>query len=439
VINRFRPSRSVRRLAVDLVAMIALVATLAACGGDEKKGAQIEWIPGTPPGEVAQTDQPTPEEEALPTVTATTDESAPAEPTPTEGAAAPTPTTQQSAAVSGRKLTAEELEQFKPNELGLVPVLEYHVFTPDASLEAQFVRTPDDFRADLQWLYEHNFYVIPLRDLILNEIKAPAGKRPVVLTFDDSTAGQFRYLIGEDDSVTIDPESGVGIMEEFFAAHPDFGRGGFFAVLPTDSFCFSWQFEETEEDQLGRCAEKLQWLVTNGYEVGNHTLNHKSLYDVDDDTFAAELGGAIDAMQAMAPDATGDILAMPFGDYPKKGHEQQREMLRNGFTYEGREIRMLGALMVGSEPAYSPVSSDWDPIYIARIQAWDKDAQKKYPKELGDAMSLDDWFDVFESDPERLYTSDGDPNTITVPEELPASLAETFDETKTEGKEVVRY
>jgi peptidoglycan/xylan/chitin deacetylase (PgdA/CDA1 family) len=440
VIDRFRVSRSLRRPLLALAAILVVAPALAACGGNDKQGAQIQWIPGTPPGEVAQNPQPTPTEPPLPTNTATDTESATTAPSPTkEAAPAPTATAQQAAAVTGRKLSAAELERYKPDELGRIPVLEYHVITTDASLEAQFVRTADDFRADLQWLYDHNFYVIPLRDLVEDQIKAPAGKHPVVLTFDDSTAGQFRYLFAADGTPSIDPDSAVGIMEDFYAAHPDFGRGGFFAVLPTENSCFAWQLEDTEEDQIGHCAEKLQWLVANGYEVGNHTLNHTDLYDVTDDKFAVEIGGAIDAIQKMAPDATADILAIPYGDYPKKGHEAQREMLRNGFEYKGREIHMLGALMVGSEPAVSPVSTDWDPLYIYRIQAWDKDAQKKDPKNLGDAASLTDWFDLFASDPDRLYTSDGDPNTITIPDQPPSSIAETFDETKADGKEVVRY
>ncbi len=149
--------------------------------------------------------------------------------------------------------------------------------------------------------------------------------------------------------------------------------------------------------------------------------------------------GQIQALQEYDPRVTADIIAMPFGDYPKKGNESQREMLRNGFTYDGRDYLMLGALMVGSEPTVAPVSTEWDKIYIPRIQAWGRGAQEKFPDALGEAFSLDDWFDIFESEPERLYASDGDPNTITIPEVLPPSLEGTFDEAKAEGKEVIRY
>jgi peptidoglycan/xylan/chitin deacetylase (PgdA/CDA1 family) len=425
-----------------LLATVLFVVLLAACGDDGKDGAQIEWIPGTPPDEVALTDgaEPTPTEEALPTATAEEEPSETTDPTPTGEAAAPTPTTDVAEAIFGRKLTDEELEEFKPNELGVIPVLEYHDLVVDADNEAQFARTLDDFRADLQWLYENGFYIVPMRDVVMNEIKAPAGKKPVVLTFDDSYASQFRYLIGDDGSVTIDPDSAVGIIEAMYAEHPDFGRGGFFAVIP--EFCFNWEPDNlggAEPDQTGYCAQKISWMLDNGYEVGNHSRDHVSLYDVTDDEFAEQIGGAIQALQEYDPRVTADIIAMPFGDYPKKGNESQRELLRDGFSYNGEDYLMLGALMVGSEPTVSPVSTEWDKIYIPRIQAWGRGAQEKFPDTLGDALSIDDWFDIFEEEPDRLYTSDGNPSTITIPDTLPVSLQDTFDETKAEGKEVVRY
>jgi peptidoglycan/xylan/chitin deacetylase (PgdA/CDA1 family) len=79
-----------------------------------------------------------------------------------------------------------------PNELGQVLILAYHTI---ADGEGYLVRSPQRFRADLQWLYEHDFYVIPIRDYLANEIKAPAGKRPVVLTFDDGVVSHFRYTV----------------------------------------------------------------------------------------------------------------------------------------------------------------------------------------------------------------------------------------------------
>ncbi|MER3486326.1 MAG: hypothetical protein C4345_10480, partial [Chloroflexota bacterium] len=196
---------------------IVFLAGLTGCGG-QSAGRNIAWQTGTPPST-----EPAPPPELTTQAPAAEGQPSPS-PSPT---VPPAPAT---TADAGATLTPEQLRQLRPNELGFIPVLEYHNFVEDPKDEAQFARPLDDFRADLRWLYEHDFYVIPLRDLILNRIAAPAGKRPVVLTFDDSYASQFRVLVNADGTWTIDPDSAVGIMEEFFAAHPDFGRGGFFAV-----------------------------------------------------------------------------------------------------------------------------------------------------------------------------------------------------------------
>ncbi len=93
-------------------------------------------------------------------------------------------------------------------------------------------RTEEELRGDLQWLYDNNFYVVTMQEYIENRMTAPAGKHPVVLTFDDSRPNQFYYDIADDGSVTIDPHSVMAILEDFFATHPDFGHTALFAILP---------------------------------------------------------------------------------------------------------------------------------------------------------------------------------------------------------------
>lgn len=422
---------------VPLLMVLALL--LGACGSGDG-GKKIQWIEGTAPANLAA--QSTVEsgndveEEPTSTVNQEGEGDADIKPTATLAPAEPTKKpTERPEAVSGVRLSAEQLDEFQPNELGVIPVLEYHTITTEKR-EEQFVRTVDDFKADLDWLYENDFYVVPLKDLIANRIAAPAGKRPVVLTFDDSTAGQFRYLIADDGSVEIDPDSAIGIMEAFYADHPDFGRGGFFAVLPTVNFCFAWQFADAEPDQYPYCQQKLTWLMDNGYEVGNHTLNHVDLLQQDDDTFRAELAGAIVAFQEMDTRIEANILAMPFGNYPDLDtKQQQREWLREGFEWKGTTYRIIGSLMVGDNPTESPVSTEYDPVFIARIQAFDDDANLEGGR--GSAY----WFAIFEDDPGQLYVSDGSAETISVPEELPAIMEGTLntDRIEADGLELIRY
>ena len=114
------------------------------------------------------------------------------------------------------------------NELGRVMILEYHkIDTP----EARWTRTPENFRRDLQRLWDRGYRLVALNDYIDGKIALPAGTSPVILTLDDSSPGQFRYIQRGSDWV-IDPECGLGILEAFAREHPGFGRAATFYVLP---------------------------------------------------------------------------------------------------------------------------------------------------------------------------------------------------------------
>lgn len=350
--------------------------------------------------------------------------------TPPTAAVAVTPvttpgTTTPTAPKTGT-LTAEEFLDHQPNELAAIPVLEYHVITTDESGEADpFTRTADHMREDLQWLYDHDFYVITTREFIENRISAPAGKRPVILSFDDGHSSQFRWTDNGDNDRLIDPETAMGVLESFFKEHPDFGRGGQFAVLPFN--CFA---DDTPLNTIDDCPDKLRWMAANGYELVNHTAGHQDLLDVTDEEFAFQIGDPILWLNDIVEGDANmmDVIVMPYGNYPSRDlHPGQREMMRNGFTFEGQEIRLRGAFMVGANPTESPSSAGYDPLFIARIQAHKE--------------SLDRWFGMIDDGDILVYVSDGDPETITVPNPVPNSLADEFDAATivAEGHRLVRY
>lgn len=415
-----------------LAVLLMLLPALAACGGSGKQSGQMQWTEGQPLAAA----QPTPG--SAPTSTAQPETAAPAT---TTGAGAPAPepitpsepprTTQASPTSQAVRLSADELKTYKPNEVGLIPILEYHQLVKDPAEEAAYVRPIEKFKKDLQWLYDNNFHVVSVRDIIKNTISAPAGNHPVALTFDDSTAGQFRYLVGAGGLVTIDPDSAVGVMEAFYAKHPDFGRGGYFAVITSDSTCFNWQGANAEHNQTAYCHQKIKWLLDNGYEVGNHTENHDNMRDMTDAHFLEEVGQPFEWLNAIDPRNDADILTVPFGVYPDKDkHHQQRIWMTSGFAYNGKDYAFIGVMNVGSEPTFAVDSTEWDPLWISRIQMDD-----------GTTYGLSGyWFPPMEGKPSWLYTSDGNPNTITVPNTVPSQNGDV-DPAKAaaEGKELVRY
>jgi len=272
-----------------------------------------------------------------------------------------------------------------PNELGRVMILEYHKIDYP---EERWTRSPENFRRDLETLYAKGYRLINLGDLLDRNIKIPAGTTPVVLTFDDSSPGQFRY-IEANGSVQIDPKSAIGILEAFIAEKPDFGRGGTFYVLPGASKP-NRLFNQPEYE-----AKKLLFLVSHGYEIGNHTLWHANLAKYPEATVRAQVAEAQVWIQRHVPDYKTRTLALPHGVYPPDVN-----WVLNG-SAKGTTYHHDAVLMVAGGPAPSPFSRTFDPVRLPRIQAVERD--------------LAYWLNYFDKNPNERLVSDGDANSVTVP------------------------
>ena len=283
-------------------------------------------------------------------------------------------------------------EPLPPNELGRVMILEYHKIDYP---EARWTRTPENFRRDLETLYARGYRLISLGDLIDGRIAVPAGTTPVVLTFDDSSPGQFRYLEG-NGTAEIDPKSAVGILEAFTRDRPDFGRAAVFFVLPAadpPNRLFNQPAYE---------GRKLQYLASRGYEIGNHTLWHANLGKYDEAIVRGQIASAQEWIQRHVPDYKIRALALPHGVYPKDVSWALSGSVK-GVTYSHDAI-----LQVSGGPAPSPFSRGWDAMKLPRIQALEAE--------------LRHWLVYFERNPGERFVSDGDPSIVTVPATLRARL-----------------
>jgi hypothetical protein len=276
-------------------------------------------------------------------------------------------------------------EPLAPNELGRVMILEYHKIDYP---EDRWTRTPENFRRDLETLYARGYRLQSLNGLVEGRITVPAGTTPIVLTFDDSSAGQFRYL-EHNGTLEIDPKSGIGVLEAFIKEKPDFGRAATFFVLP-GAKAPNNLFNQPEHD-----GRKLRWLVEHGYELGNHTLWHANLGKYDEATVRAQLAEAQVWVQRHVPDYRFKTLALPHGVYPK-----EVSWALNG-TAKGTSYRHEAILMVAGGAAPSPFVRSFNPVRLPRIQAVENDLRY--------------WLNHFDRTPGDRYVSDGNPDTITVP------------------------
>lgn len=189
-------------------------------------------------------------------------------------------------------------EVYKYNESGKIIIAMYHKF---AEVETdEYSRSFENFRKDLEYLYELGYRTISLTDYLENNIKVPVGCTPIVLTFDDGTKGQFN-LIKSGDNLIANPKSAVGIMEEFYARHPDFGLNGTFYINGTSFFAG----EGTEK-------ERLEYLINKGFEIGNHTNTHVYFNKASKEQIEEEIG----EVNNLVMELTGykiNSLALPFG------------------------------------------------------------------------------------------------------------------------------
>jgi len=272
-----------------------------------------------------------------------------------------------------------------PNELGRIMVLEYHKIDVP---EERWTRTPANFRRDLQRLWERGYRLVALNDVLDSKIAIRRGTTPLVLTFDDSSPGQFK-LVEKNGEWVLDPDCAVGILEAFEREHPEFGRAATFYVLP------GADPPNRLFNQKELAARKLQYLASHGYEIGSHTLWHANLSKYPERIVRQQLATAQEWIQKDVPGYRIRTLALPMGAFPKD-LRWAIEGVEGKTTYRHDAI-----LMVAGGAASSPHARSFDPYHLPRIQATDPE--------------LAYWLNYFDKNPQERYVSDGDPAVITVP------------------------
>ena len=352
-------------------ALIVIVILMLAAGG-----ASLASIPKPEPAPMPSA---LPTNSPMPTVPPS---STPA-PTPTRThtpTSTPPPTLTPTPTNTPTPTPHPDIALHSPNLQGDVLVLAYHrVDEP----EDRWTRTPDNFRADLEYLVTHGYYPVNLIDLATGDLGyVPPGRRPIVLTFDDSTAGHFRYL--EDGS--IDPDCAVGILLAMHEKYDDDWplRATFFVLLFDADKPGAPLFRQPD-----LAAQKVRELVDWGFEVGSHTITHPLMHELTDEQVKWELAVSKSRIEALVPGYTVRSLALPNGSYPI-----DRSLVVEGYSETaGLSYRYEAVVRLGAQPCPSPFSPDFDPYAIPRVQAIQS--------------QLDYRLSYYESHPEQYYVSDG--------------------------------
>ena len=277
------------------------------------------------------------------------------------------------------------------DELGVVPVLMYHQLL--AAPKGEYDQTPAQYRAELDQLYAHGFRTVTAADLATGTVDLPAGRHPMVLTFDDSTVSQY----GERPDGSVDPTSAVGILLAVAKEHGE--------PHPVATFYVN------ESPFAGKDAY-LAKLHALGMELGDHTASHANLRELDAAGVQRELAQGLSVITGAVPSATVTTMALPFGATP---HDKA---LAHTGAAGGTSYDFAAVLLVGSNPARSPFARGFDPLELPRIRSG---------RRTGDqAFTSTYWLPKLFAGTIRPFTSDGDPTRISFPRAKADRLAPRF-------------
>ncbi|MGH7445271.1 MAG: polysaccharide deacetylase family protein, partial [Longimicrobiales bacterium] len=301
-----------------------------------------------------------------------------------------------SAPVAGVQADASERT---PNELGRIPILEYHLIGEPAG---QWRVPPAAFRAQLALLYARGYRPVNLRDVLDRKLDLPRGISPVVIVFDDASPSQFRYLEAADGTLTIDPTSAVGIWLDFARTHPGWQNRAVFCMLPAAEAGRSFFGDKGIEGQKSAWRfPKVRFLHEQGFELCNHTLWHANLGRYDDAFVQEQIARGELAIDSVLPDYDVRTFALPLGVWPRN-----RELAYRGTWTDpgsGRKVTYAydAVLRVAGGPARSPYDPEFDARSLPRFIVYDAELEK-----------LLDQLDRAGS----RYVSDGDAGKVTRPE-----------------------
>ncbi len=317
--------------------------------------------------------------------------------------------------ISKGRVSKDVLKENNVNELGNVPIMMYHGIENVESTEYVggnvdkdgYNRTVEAFKNDLEFYYKEGYRMVRLEDYVNGKITTELGKSPIILTFDDGNKNNFNVL-GKDENgnLEIDPNCAVGILESFKKKYPDYNVTATFFLMDN-------LFNQNEYDK-----EKLEWLVDNGYDIGNHTKTHINFKIASIDTAQAEIGYMYEKLESIIPGKYVKIIALPFGSPGDKNHENFKYIL-NG-NYNGQSYNTEATLRVGWMPEVSPFHKNFDKTFLKRVRAYDNNG-----KEF-------DITSVFETLKTNRYISDGDEDTIVISSSKKEYLGNT-------QKEIIEY
>ncbi len=278
-----------------------------------------------------------------------------------------------------------DYEKYKVNEQGHILVVMYHGILDNPP----YHRTKEQFKKDLQTMYDLGYRLISFQDYISGRISVEAGKTPIHLTFDDGLPSTFS-LKKTANGFDVDKNTAIGILEEFKKNHPDFGKGA----------SLYFHDKKTNFGDVGTDKDRFDWLLNHGYELGNHTATHNNLGKLSKEAVVKEIGRVEKYYESIYPNKKLCTLTYPFGVRPNRDY---RSSALNG-EYEGVTYSYPVGFREGPSGPFVPIThKDFQKFNAPRVRGSE-----------GEKADLYWYFTYYKNNPSLKYVSDGNPDTIVI-------------------------
>ncbi len=284
-----------------------------------------------------------------------------------------------------------------PNEMNDVIIAMYHGINEKVKSTETVHRSISGFKKDLQLLYDNGYRAITMEDLMTNNISVPAGYTPIVLTFDDGLSSQLSMEYDSNGELVPKEDTAVAIINEFNETHPGFGTHAMFYV-------YTAQRPFKGKGTYAECAE---YLLANGYELGDHTYSHPFLNKLSAEEIQMQLAYSAAGVAKHVDDFYSyDVkyLAYPYGVTPSD-HERRQYLLQG--SYDGFNYKFHSAVLAAPNLKTSTLiySNNFDPLKVGRYRGTNNAT-----------MDLN-WKVNRDTETGKSFISDGDPNVVTILQE----------------------
>lgn len=273
-------------------------------------------------------------------------------------------------------------ELFPPRTDGTIPILSIHLVTDQPNNNSM---TPQKFASRLGILYENGYYLVNLSDVIerkLDEV-VPAGRRPLILTFDDCSYTHLSFVKRGDGNIYVDPNTAVGILQQFSQKYPDFGYAGAFFI----------DFDNPPFGNTETASIKIQYLVRQGFELGAHSISGRNFSEFTLEEIQDEMAQSKIFLEALS-ERPVLYFAVPGGFLP----EEVNPLDILSFDYKDNvNIEFVAFLKITNSVNPSPN----DPEFLSEglLKRW----ELKYDEEFSRFLAY-----------RKTYVSDGIPDNSPV-------------------------